>query len=144
MTQHTTSGTTDYQASRDSVINRALRIIGAIGQGETGTSTQLSEAMTALNDLVKAWNMDGMPLWKIRTYTAFTLTASTGSYTIGTGSTINQVAPLKIIHAYYRDATLSKDVPLVLITKNQYDMLGDKTSTGYINQLYYNPPGANT
>lgn len=141
----TTSGTTNYASSRDQIITRALRIIGGIGQGETPTATQLSESAIALNDLCKEWNsVHGMPLWKIRTYTGFAVTEGTNSYTIGTGATINQVAPLRIIHAYMHDTfntSSPRDIPLLIITKNQYDMLADKTSEGFVNQLYYKPPG---
>src|SRR6266568_5135835 len=130
-----TSASTNYSSTRDLIITRALRICHEIGQGETANTTQLTESAQALNDLTKEWNAThGMPLWKIKTYTTFTLVAGTTSYTIGSGATINQVAPLKLLHAYLHDTSVSaapRDIPLVLITKNQYDMLGDKTSQGY-------------
>ena len=60
-----TSGTTAYSTTRDDIIKRALRLIGALAQGETPTATQVTEAAVALNGLVKAWAADGMPLWAI-------------------------------------------------------------------------------
>ena len=60
-----TSGTTAYSTNRDKLIKRALRLIGAISQGETPTALQISEAATALNSLIKAWAADGMPLWQL-------------------------------------------------------------------------------
>ena len=47
----TTSGLYALSTTRDGIITRALRIIGAIGQGETPTATAITEASEALNDL---------------------------------------------------------------------------------------------
>jgi hypothetical protein len=137
-----TSGSTNYTTSRDNVITRALRIIGAIGQGETPSSTQLSEGAQALNDLVKEWNADGMQLWKYVSSSAITYVSGQANYTIGTGAAVNQVAPLKIVQAFNRNISSSNDSPIVLLTRQEYNMMGNKASTGVPNQLYYFPPGA--
>lgn len=135
-----TSASTNYTQTRADIIKRALRIIGAIGQGETPSSDATTEAAQALNEMIKEWNADGMQLWKYITSTAITLTA-TGSYSMGIGSTVNQTAPLKITQAWLRD-TSNVDTPLLLITKQEYDMIGSKAATGTPSQLYYQPPGA--
>lgn len=139
-----TSGKTLWSANRDLIIGRSLRIIGAIGQGETPAAEAITEAAEALNDLCKELQADGMPLWKVRTYTAFAYTATT-SYTIGIGSTVNQTAPLKILQAYNRDTTVTPNIdsPMIIVTKMDYEYLGQKQSTGRPNQLLYTPPGAN-
>ena len=49
-----TSGSTDYSQTRDDIIKRALRLIGALAQGESPTTDQVTEAAVALNGLVKA------------------------------------------------------------------------------------------
>jgi len=136
-----TSASTNYSVTRDDVIKRALRIIGAIGQGETPDDAAITEAARALNDLVKEWQSDGMQLWKYILSSAITYTASTKSYNIGTGSTVNQVAPLKIMQAFNRNISTSKDQPIILITMQEYQMLGNKSSAGTPNQIYYKPPG---
>lgn len=138
----TTSGSTNYTVTRDDIIKRALRIIGAIGQGETPSTDAYTEAAVALNQIVKEWNADGMQLWKRATTTGITLTSGTASYTIGVGATINQTAPLKILQAFLRNTSDSTDMPMLLITKQEYLMLGNKASTGRPNQLYYDTPGA--
>ena len=60
-----TSGSTNYATNRDALITGALRVIGAVAQGETPTATQINEGAEALNFVVKAWHADGMPLWAI-------------------------------------------------------------------------------
>jgi hypothetical protein len=132
-----TSGSTNFATSRDQLISGALRMAGAIAQGETPSATLVSEASEALNMFVKAKQADGMPLWAIKKYSV-TLTA-TGDYTIGVGSTVNTPKPLKVIQAYLSYTASGTDVPVRIITRQEYEMLGNKTSVGYPNQVFYEP-----
>ena len=132
-----TSNSTNFSITRDQLISGALRIAGAIAQGETPTATQVTEAAEALNMLVKAMQADGMPLWAIKKY-AVTLTA-TSDYTIGVGSTVNTPKPLKVVNAYRHNTLTNIDVPMRVVTRQEYDMLGNKTSTGSPVQLFYEP-----
>lgn len=133
-----TSGSTNYEADRNALIKGALRIVGAIAQGQSPTSDQYTEAAEALNMLVKALQTDGMPLWAIKTNN-FAVTSGTANYRIGTGQTINTPKPLKIIHAYLRNTTSNVDTPMRIITKQEYWDLGNKTTTGLPIQLMYDP-----
>ena len=127
-----TSGSTDYSQTRDDIIKRALRLIGALAQGESPTTDQVTEAAVALNGLVKAWEADGMPLWAIKERT-ITLLANTTTYTLTTPK------PLKVIQAWYRNTTSNVDVPMRVITRDEYNRLGNKSSTGTPIQVYYEP-----
>ena len=132
----TTSGSYDISTSRDGIIARALRIVGAIGQGETPSATAITESSEALNDLVKEWESDGMPLWAISTW-IIPLVTNVVQYSIANG-------PLKVIQAWGRNSDSNTDSPLVRITRMQYQMLGSKASTGTPSQLWYDPPGNST
>ena len=138
----TTSLSNNYNATRDQILTRALRIVGAIGQGETPSSTALTEAAQALNDILAEFNTDGMPQWNLRVYTCAPLVAGTASYTIGTGSTFNFPAPLKIFQAYIHDNNTSYDRPLLLIDWQTYLQYSNKTQQGMPNQLVYKVPAA--
>lgn len=127
-----TSGSTDYSQTRDDIIKRSLRLIGALAQGESPTTDQVTEAAVALNGLVKAWEADGMPLWAIKERT-ITLQANTNSYTLTTPK------PLKVIQAWYRNVTSNVDVPMRVITRDEYNRLGNKSSAGTPIQVYYEP-----
>lgn len=139
---NTTSGTTNWTVQRDDIITRALRICGVLGQGETASTAAITEGATALNALVKEYQTDGMPLWKIVQYTGITYTA-TNTYTIGIGQTVNQVAPLKVLQAFNRDTSVTPntDTPMLIITLQDYLYLGQKNSTGTPTQFYYQTPG---
>ncbi len=132
-----TSGSTNFSTTRDQLIAGALRVAGAISQGETPNATLVSETAEALNMLVKAMQADGMPLWALKKY-EITLTA-TADYTIGVSATVNTPKPLKVIQAYLHNTSSNVDTPIRVINKQEYEMLGNKTSTGLPNQLYYEP-----
>jgi len=134
----TTSNSSNFSVSRDDIIKRALRLIGAVAQGETPTRDQVTEGAVALNGLVKAWQADGMPLWAIKTY-GMSMTAGTNSYNVGTGLTVNVDKPLKVMQAWLHDNTSNVDIPMRIITAQEYFMLGNKTTAGSPIQLYYEP-----
>jgi len=102
-----TSGSTDFSVTRDDIIKRALRLLGVLAQGETPTTDQVTEAASALNGLVKAWQADGMPLWAIKSYNV-PLTATVASYRIGVGQTIATPKPLKITQAYNHNTSSNR------------------------------------
>lgn len=134
----TTSGSTNYSTTRDTLISSALRVIGVIAQGETPTTTQVTEAAEALEMLVKAWQADGMPLWATTTYN-LTLTSGTGTYRFGEGQTVNTPKPLKIIQAFFHNGSSNVDIPITILTRNEWNRLGNKTTTGQPIQIYYDP-----
>lgn len=60
------SGSYDYSIDRDGLINLAHQHIGAIGEGETCSANQITEAAKLLNMLCKLRAADGMPLWSLK------------------------------------------------------------------------------
>jgi hypothetical protein len=127
-----TSNSYDFTATRDTIIYGALRLAGVIAQGETPTASQISDAATSLNYMIKAWEADGMPLWAITNY-AITPVAGQAVYTL------NNPKPLKILQAFNRDITSSVDIPMRVITRQEYNMLGNKSTTGNPIQVWFNP-----
>lgn len=125
------SGSTNFSTSRNELITGALRIVGGVAQGEVPTTDQITEAAEALNMLVKAWQVDGMQLWVTKEYT-LTLVAGTSSYTPTTKM-------MKIISAYNHNTTNNIDIPMTVITRDEYNRLGNKTSSGNPIQLLHIP-----
>lgn len=60
------SGSYNFAVNRNDIINTGLQLAGIIGEGETGTTAQISEAATLLNMIVKLREADGMPLWALK------------------------------------------------------------------------------
>lgn len=127
-----TSGTYDYTITRDQLIYGALRLAGVIAQGETPSASQVSDAATTLNMLVKAWMADGMPLWAIRTVT-ITPVANQNTYTYNTPKL------LKPLQAWNRQTASQVDIPMRMISRQEYNILGNKSTTGNPIQLFFNP-----
>lgn len=134
----TTSNSTVFDVTRDQLIEGALRMIGALSQGQTPNAVQVSDAAISLNMMIKAWEADGMPLWGLAEYSV-PITAGVSIYQIGIGKTINTPKPLKVIQAWNRDSISFVDIPMRILTKQEYNMLGNKTSSGNPIQLYYQP-----
>jgi hypothetical protein len=132
-----TSGSTNFSITRDQLIAGALRLCGVLAEGETATATQVTNASEALNMLVKRLEADGMPLWAIKQST-ITMSASTNSYNIGIGQTINTDKPLKVIQAFIRDSS-NNDTPMRIVTRQEYNVLGNKASSGRPIQVFYEP-----
>jgi len=61
-----TSGSTDFAITRDNLINLAHQHVGLIGEGESASTNQTTEAALLLNMIVKARQADGMPLWALK------------------------------------------------------------------------------
>ena len=133
-----TSSSTDYSVSRDVIIAGALRVLGVVAQGESPTATQVTEAAEALNMLAKAWEADGMPLWAMKEY-SIPMTTGAASYRIGLTQTVDIPKPLRIVNAYFHNGASNVDVPMISLTRQKYNMLGNKASTGQPIQYYYDP-----
>lgn len=61
------SASANFSVTRDDLIKTALQHIGAIGDGDTPSSTQLSEGGLLLNMLIKHWKTFDIQLW-VRRY----------------------------------------------------------------------------
>lgn len=133
-----TSNSTNFSVTRDDIIKGALRLCGAVALGETPTTDQVTEASESLNMLVKAWQADGMALWALKDY-SLGLTLGAQSYNIGLGEVVNIPKPLKVTQAILHDTQTNVDIPMRIITKDEYKRLGNKTTTGQPIQIYYDP-----
>ena len=131
----------DYKQTRDDLIKRALRLLGVTAQGQTPSATMIEEAAIALNGLVKAWQADGMPLWAIKTK-GIPLKAGKKTYVLGETQISPDIAmpkPLKILQAWSHNSATNVDVPMRIVTQQEYNMLGNKVVTGAPVQIWYHP-----
>jgi hypothetical protein len=122
------SSTNTFTVTRNDIIDSALRTLGVIGIGETPTTEDYTNCSQALNIMIKSWSKKGYPLWVVSTQT-INLVDGTASYNLGT-------RPVRIFGAYIRN-TDNHDTQLRLISNQEYDDLGNKTTEGTPNQIYY-------
>lgn len=130
-----TSGTYSFLMNRDSIISAALRTLEVVGAGDTVQPVDIANCAEALNIMVKAMVMDGLPLWCVQELT-IPLVAGQSSYNVGPVSL--QPRPLRILQAFLRSPT-NNDLELQVVSRYDYNTLGLKTQLSQPNQLYYDP-----
>lgn len=131
-----TSGTYSFTMNRDGIIGAALQLVGAFGPQDTIPSTDITTCAVFLNMLAKFLAVQsGLFLWCVMDVPVPMITAE-GTYNLSqlTGMTL----PLRILDAYLRDST-GNDVSIKVVSRYDYDTLGQKTSQSVPNQIMYDP-----
>lgn len=105
-------------------INRALRLLGQIEAGESPTSDESSDALTALNAMLDSWRNDRLLCFAFQTE-SLTLSSSDASYTIGTSGDLNTTRPVEIVQAWISDS--NNDYPMRPMNEAEYAGIFDKT-----------------
>jgi len=135
------SGAANWNYTRDQIINAAHRKIGIGVDGSTATTTQMTNAQEALNNLVFSLYAQGMPIWAMTT-TFFTPVLGQTAYQVGLGigtGNLNIQAPLKITQAFSRDNISNTDIPMNIYTQYNYNLLSTKVNQGYPVHFWYQP-----
>ena len=135
---------TTFTVSRDQIIQLALRKLGVLELGDTPDAATIANASLALNLLIKQFATKGLKIWKVNEL-VLPLVANQTKYTVGPATVVpttdlDTAKPLKVIQAWIRNisATPFIDTPIQLLSKQEYDVLGSKFSTGTGNSLYAN------
>jgi len=113
-------------------IQGALKLIGVLDPAETMQPADSDDGLTMLNNMVDAWNLERLNIFSL---TELAVTFSGGSATIGPAMTINTPRPIRIESAFYRQSGI--DEPLSVYTKQEYDSIGMKSSSGDPEVIYY-------
>ena len=120
------------------LIARALRLIRATASGETPTSAEQADCLTALNAMVDSWMLDRLTI-PVVTRTTEVLVASTQDYTIGSGATIDVERPSVIQDAGLIPAGLTSEIPLGIFSDDEWAKIRIKSQTATFPQgVYYN------
>lgn len=136
-----TSGTTTFNYTVGDLISDALKKCGVGLNGEVATAQETSDALNALEQILKAASKRGLKLWLRKTAT-ITLVASTNSYSLGPSGTVVMNRPEEVVAAYLRDSNNS-DVPLKKDSRDEYLSIPNKQATGNPIQFYYDPQTTN-
>lgn len=109
------------------LIYAALRKIGVQAMDTDATADEASNALSAMNRMLKAWQNKGYSLWAV---TEQTLTLTTAA-----SYTLDPVRPRRILNArLVRDGI---ELPMISMTRDEYDCLPNKATTGTPTQFYY-------
>lgn len=120
------------------LIKGSMRLLGALSTGETPSADELSEGLFALNDMVESWSTEGLII-PTMVREAFTLTAGTQTYTMGTGGSFNTTRPLVIEGAALEDqsATPKLEIPVAVLTPIEWAALPLKTMSSTLPTKLY-------
>jgi hypothetical protein len=117
----------------------ALRLAGVLGQaGRTASATEMTDAFTALNNLVDNWNAEKLAVYAIEKKVV-ALTASTAEYTIGTGGAFAFPRPPKIEAAHCIVGTPAIDQVIKVCSPAEWAAIlikGETTNLGPRNLFY--------
>lgn len=106
------------------LIKRSMRLIERLGDGETPTTSEAADCLTAMNAMLDSWSIQRLLIYSILQEN-FTWPVSTVSRTIGVSGDFNTTRPTRIESAFLRDSG-GQDWPLQIIGRQEYDGIWDK------------------
>lgn len=120
------------------IIKRSMRLVGALGGGETPTADEAKDGLDALNSMLDQWWIQRLAVYLIEER-QFTWPSGQVSRTIGpTGDFVLDPRPIKIESA--RQLLNNVDYPLSVLTEEQYRNIPLKTVTSTLmTDIYYEP-----
>lgn len=125
-------------ATAQTLIDRALRLIGAVEPGETPTAAESADGLTALNAMLGSWQTERLIVFAY-VDTAFTLANGDGSYTVGpSGNFALTPRPSKLENIFIRSNSI--DYPVQLVDQERWFAIPDKMVDSDIpSTAYYEP-----
>lgn len=138
------SGSYDFTLNRNAMINAALRLIGVGRRGETLTHEEMEDASEALNLMLKAWQAEGLQLWK-RTKLNIPLVGGQSSYALGlVGADVTTPRPLRILECNRKDKINNITTPLYRMSQKEYYALPNRAQEGIPVSFYFDPTLTNS
>jgi hypothetical protein len=132
-----TSGSYSFTVTRDDIINSALRTLNVLDSASVASGNDLTYCSQALNLLMKQWADAGMPLWCVQ-WIQIPMVANKASYTMGPGGDVNLAyRPTRIISSFLRQNSTNNDTTIQIVSRQEYEQLGIKSSASVVNQIYY-------
>ncbi len=131
----TYSGTYSFLMTAQQTVEAAFRLTGAFDEYETIPTQDYTNGLQALEIMAKEMALNGMPLWCVRDV-SFPTVVGQATYNLSTitGSSL----PLRILDAYINDAS-GNSVTLIMVSRYDWDTLGQKFQPGVPNQVWYDP-----
>ena len=118
-------------------INRALRLLGVLAEGEIPSSTLSQDCLTALNQMIDSWNTERLAVFSTQDQ-IFTWPAGEITRTLGSSGNFIGNRPVLLDDAtYYRDAGTNVSFGIKFINQQQYDGIAVKTVTSTYPQVIF-------
>ena len=118
-------------------INRALRLLGVLAEGETPSAATSQDALMALNQLIDSWNTERLSVFSTQDQT-FLWPVGEIQRTLGpTGDFVGNRPVYFDDATYYRDPGTNVSFGIKFINQQQYDGIAVKTVTSTYPQVIF-------
>ena len=118
-------------------INRALRLLGVLAEGETPSAETSQDALMAMNQMVDSWDTERLSVFCTQDQ-VFTWPAGLVSRTLGpTGDFVGLRPVLLDDSTYYRDPGTGVSFGVKFINQQQYNGIAVKTVTSTYPQVIF-------
>ena len=131
-------------ATAGAQINRALRLLGVLAEGETTSAEASQDALLAMNQMIDSWNTERLSVFSTQNQ-IFTWPASTISRTLGPSGNFVGNRPVRLEDStYFLDPLTNVSYGVKIINQQQYNGIAVKTVTStypqvlWINMTYPN------
>jgi hypothetical protein len=126
---------TTYTAGEQ--INRALRLLGVLAEGETPSAATSQDSLMALNQMIDSWNTERLSVFSTQDQ-VFNWPVGEISRTLGpTGDFVGNRPVYFDDATYYRDPGTNVSFGIKFINQQQYDGIAVKTVTSTYPQVIF-------
>jgi hypothetical protein len=118
-------------------INRALRLLGVLAEGETPSAATSQDSLVALNQMIESWSTERLSVFSTQDQ-IFTWPAGQINRTLGPSGNFSGNRPILLDDAtYYRDPGTNVSFGIKMINQQQYDGIAVKTVTSTYPQVLF-------
>ena len=118
-------------------INRSLRLLGILAEGETPSAAMSQDALIAMNQMIDSWNTERLSVFSTQDQT-FTWPASEITRTLGPSGNFVGLRPVLLDEStYYRDPGTNVSFGIKFINQQQYNGIAVKTVTSTYPQVIF-------
>lgn len=118
-------------------INRALRLLGVLAEGETPSAAVSQDALVALNQMLDSWSTERLSVYNTIDQT-FTWPTGEINRTLGPSGDFVGLRPVLLDDStYYRDPGTNVSFGIKFINQQQYDGIAVKTVTSTYPQVMW-------
>ena len=117
-------------------INRALRLLGVLAEGETPSAVVSQDCMMALNQMIESWNIERLSVFSTQDQ-VFTWPAGLLSRTLGPSGDFVGNRPVLFDDATYFKAPNGVSYGIKFINQQQYNGIAVKTVTSTFPQVIF-------
>jgi hypothetical protein len=118
-------------------INRALRLLGVLAEGETTSASVSQDSLMAMNQMIDSWNTERLSVFCTQDQ-VFTWPAGEYIRTLGPSGNFIGLRPVLLDEAtYFRDPGTNVSFGIKFINQQQYNGIAVKTVTSTYPQVIF-------